>query len=125
MEYPKCHAATPVGAIRCDKCNTPFDSQGATATSPSAEGWHVPGPTKSGAAIPNHTHVLEPGHVPGGRYEILRMLGWGGMGAVYEARDREVDREVALKVIRPDLAGHPDVARQFKQESILGRQGTR
>jgi serine/threonine protein kinase/tetratricopeptide (TPR) repeat protein len=54
----------------------------------------------------------------------LELLGQGGMGAVYKARDREVDREVALKVIRPDLAGHPDIVRRFKQELILARQVT-
>ena len=46
------------------------------------------------------------------------------MGAVYKARDREVDREVALKVIRPELTGHPDIVRRFKQELILARQVT-
>jgi serine/threonine protein kinase/tetratricopeptide (TPR) repeat protein len=55
---------------------------------------------------------------------ILELLGQGGMGAVYKARDREVDRLVALKVIRPELAGHPDVLRRFKQELILARQVT-
>jgi tetratricopeptide (TPR) repeat protein/predicted Ser/Thr protein kinase len=60
----------------------------------------------------------------GGRYEILALLGEGGMGAVYKARDREVDRDVALKVIRPELAEHPDIVRRFKQELILARQVT-
>jgi serine/threonine protein kinase/tetratricopeptide (TPR) repeat protein len=46
------------------------------------------------------------------------------MGAVYKARDREVDRLVALKVIRPELAGDPDVLPRFKQELILARQVT-
>jgi len=46
------------------------------------------------------------------------------MGAVYKARDREVEREVALKVVRPELAGHPDIVRRFKQELILARQVT-
>lgn len=46
------------------------------------------------------------------------------MGAVYKARDREVDREVALKVIRPDLAVDSDLTRRFKQELILARQIT-
>jgi len=60
----------------------------------------------------------------GQRYEILKRLGEGGMGAVYKARDHELDRLVALKVIRPELAGHPDILRRFKQELILARQVT-
>ncbi len=60
----------------------------------------------------------------GERYEILKRLGEGGMGAVYKARDHELDRIVALKVIRPELAGHPDILRRFKQELILSRQVT-
>lgn len=46
------------------------------------------------------------------------------MGAVYKARDREVDRFVALKVIRPELASRPDILARFKQELILARQVT-
>src|SRR5256886_10362183 len=67
---------------------------------------------------------LEPGVVLGGRYEILEALGEGGMGSVYKARDRELDRLVALKVIRPDLARNPAIIQRFKQELILARQIT-
>src|SRR3989475_12476363 len=67
---------------------------------------------------------LQPGFVLGGRYEILEALGEGGMGAVYKARDRELDRLVALKVIRPDLARNPAIIQRFKQELILARQIT-
>ncbi len=68
--------------------------------------------------------ALVPGMTLGGRYEILNMLGEGGMGAVYKARDREVDRFVALKVIRPELADKPEILRRFTQELILARQIT-
>jgi eukaryotic-like serine/threonine-protein kinase len=64
---------------------------------------------------------LQPGVVFAGRYEILRALGQGGMGAVYQARDRELDRVIALKVIRPELATDPAILQRFKQELILAR----
>src|SRR5207244_12357774 len=60
----------------------------------------------------------------GGRYEILDILGQGGMGAVYKAKDRELDRWVAIKVIQPGLANSPSILKRFKQELILARQVT-
>ena len=68
--------------------------------------------------------VFHEGDVLGGRYEIQKMLGMGGMGAVYKARDMEVERVVGLKVIRPDLAGNPAILARFKQELVLARQVT-
>jgi serine/threonine protein kinase/tetratricopeptide (TPR) repeat protein len=58
------------------------------------------------------------------RYEIISLLGQGGMGAVYKARDNELERTVALKLIRPDLASNPEILRRFKQELILARDVT-
>src|SRR5262245_59053811 len=56
-----------------------------------------------------------------GRYRILRVLGEGGMGTVYEAEQDSPRRSVALKVIRPGLVG-PGVLKRFAQEAqILGR----
>ena len=60
----------------------------------------------------------------GGRYEILQTIGEGGMGAVYKAADRELDRFVALKVIRPELASNPSILARFKQELLLAHQVT-
>jgi len=68
--------------------------------------------------------AIAAGSVIAGRYEIQKLLGEGGMGAVYKARDRELDRLVALKVIRPELASKPQILSRFKQELILARQVT-
>src|SRR5271166_1450733 len=74
-------------------------------------------------AAPVGTALTE-GAVVAERYDILKILGEGGMGTVYKARDRELDRIVALKVIRPELAGKPEILRRFKQELILACQVT-
>jgi eukaryotic-like serine/threonine-protein kinase len=56
-----------------------------------------------------------------GRYRILRLLGEGGMGVVYEAEQEQPRRTVALKVIKSGL-GDPKLVRRFEQESLaLGR----
>ena len=63
-----------------------------------------------------------------GRYTIMRLLGIGGMGAVYQAWDAELDVVVALKVIRPeairDRAAEQEMERRFKRELLLARQVT-
>jgi eukaryotic-like serine/threonine-protein kinase len=68
--------------------------------------------------------LLQPGTLLGQRYEILQLLGKGGMGAVYRAKDREVNRMVALKVIRPDLAGNRAILDRFKLELVLSHKVT-
>jgi serine/threonine protein kinase/predicted Zn-dependent protease len=68
--------------------------------------------------------LLQPGTVLGNRYQIIQILGEGGMGAVYKARDVELDRVIALKVIRPELASNREILQRFKQELILARQVT-
>lgn len=65
---------------------------------------------------------LLPGTVLAGRFEIVRMLGIGGMGVVYLARDRDLDVPVAIKLLRPELASRPEAFERFRQELLLARQ---
>src|SRR3954468_11324821 len=71
---------------------------------------------------------LSPGQAFGHRYHIIRALGVGGMGAVYQAWDAELGVTVAIKVIRPDVMADPaaaaDIERRFKRELLLARQVT-
>src|SRR5437773_2024236 len=76
------------------------------------------------AEVVSSTTVFAAGTLLGARYQILRILGQGGMGAVYQARDNELDRTIALKVIRPELASNPSILQRFKQELILSRHVT-
>jgi serine/threonine protein kinase len=73
---------------------------------------------------PSDPTTLQPGTVLAQRYEIVQILGQGGMGAVYKATDLELNRTVALKVIRPDLARDRAIVDRFKQELLLAHQVT-
>jgi hypothetical protein len=53
----------------------------------------------------------------GAQYELLRLLGRGGMGAVYLARERSLDRLVAIKVLPPECAADPESRERFRREA--------
>ncbi len=135
MQCPLCQTENLPTAGICTKCSTPLPSNkpelGAT----------ISGGTLSDGTIPRATYAwsmaVDPppeaiasqgeeliGVLLADRYEILQLLGQGGMGAVYKARDTELERLVALKLIRPELASNPEILRRFKQELILAREVT-
>ncbi len=53
-----------------------------------------------------------------GKYQIVDRLGEGGMGTVYRARDEMLDRDVAIKVLRPDLVRQTALVERFRTEAI-------
>jgi serine/threonine protein kinase/tetratricopeptide (TPR) repeat protein len=83
----------------------------------------APGRAPAFAASP-----LAAGAPFGARYRILRELGAGGMGVVYQAWDAELGVGIALKVVRPEVDANSEVAqaveRRFKRELLLARQVT-
>jgi tetratricopeptide (TPR) repeat protein/predicted Ser/Thr protein kinase len=140
MDCPQCGLTSPPGVIACPQCKTPLPVRPASGSSPSPGTFHAneADPTIAGEASTGGSHSnasgnrksnsseidLRPGIVLGGRYEILQQLGEGGMGAVYNVHDRELERVIALKVIRPELAQTPEILNRFKQELIIARKVT-
>src|SRR5512136_1048783 len=57
-----------------------------------------------------------------GRHRILKELGRGSMGVVYQAHDPQIDRSIALKVLRPDRMSSEDFVQRFMKEAkAIGR----
>ena len=73
----------------------------------------------SETVVVTDTGALPPGSEFGPRYRIDALLGQGGMGRVYKAYDKELDRTVAIKVVRQGMMGEADALKRFKQELLL------
>jgi serine/threonine protein kinase len=63
------------------------------------------------------TTLPRPGDLVGGKYRVVRLIGEGGMGAVYEAHHEHLDSQVALKFLHPDLQASPALVARFLQEA--------
>jgi serine/threonine protein kinase/tetratricopeptide (TPR) repeat protein len=103
---------------------TLIDAEATIAPGTSFRRASTPPPRSRAPISDSGAAVFQIGDLVGDRYEILQLLGEGGMGAVYKAADRELDRFVALKVIRPELASNPSILARFKQELLLAHQVT-
>jgi len=101
MECLKCHTPLPDNSKFCFACGAD-QTGGGTATTTSAELAGLQGRLQ---------RIVE------GKYKIERMVGKGGMGAVFLAHDLALDREVAIKVLPPDISQDPKVVQRFQQEA--------
>ena len=80
--------------------------------------------SSSWADTPRREQDFEPGADFGTRYRIERLLGQGGMGKVYKAYDRDVERMVALKIVRPEFSLNAEMMQRFRVELLLASQIT-
>jgi tetratricopeptide (TPR) repeat protein len=120
----QCGAVLDVDAIQTlppapdsDEPTTPFGASDAS------EAPTLVGSLGSGAA-PQPQFEMKAGAVLGNRFEITSVLGKGGMGIVYRARDLRLQRDVALKVIRPELLQQPEIGERFRREILLASKIT-
>ena len=142
---PKCGQSAPLEARFCPSCGTALgDSADGTLTrADAATGLEMTLPVLKPSLLPGgSTGMLTEAGPPrrmgegpflagdqvGPRYTIIRLLGVGGMGAVYQAFDHELGVGVAIKVIRPaaqlDANAARDLEQRFKRELVLARQIT-
>ena len=61
--------------------------------------------------------MTEIGSTLGGRYRLLELLGQGGMATIYRARDAQLERDVAVKLLRPEFGKDPDFLARFRDEA--------
>ena len=122
---PRCAACRwPLGAddLFCPRCGTPTPHN----VDPQATLVNPAGPRDSAAVAEPESTAPASGaafndrlrQVLGGEYEIVSLLGQGGFARVFRARDKRLDRWVAIKVIRPDLMGQTGFVKRFRNEGI-------
>jgi len=109
MKCPKCQADNPDDTLFCGKCGTKFDTE-------------EEAPASLTKTIETPTEELTRGSVIADRYEVIEELGKGGMGKVFRVEDKKIKEEIALKLIKPEIAADKKTIERFSNELKFARK---
>jgi len=107
MKCPQCNTDNPSDSKYCKECATPLPVSGEVSVTKTLE--------TAVEGLKKRTTFAE-------RYEIIEELGTGGMGKVYRVKDEKLDEEMALKVLRAEIAADKSMIERFKNELKLARK---
>jgi len=111
--------------VNCRQCGQAMTVPHSTSSLPATMHWQeegLAGQANDTTRVMNghdaaSSHGMTPGPERIGRFQVIRPLGMGGFGAVYLARDPQLDRDVALKIPRPGTLDDPEVKERFYREA--------
>jgi serine/threonine protein kinase len=109
MKCVKCGFENPSGLAYCGRCGTRLAAGEGIAVSPTL-------------TLEHPKEFIPKGRLLADRFEVLEEIGSGGMGTVYRVLDRQVSEEMALKILRPEIASSASIVERFKNELKLARR---